>query len=344
MQIRSSQRLQVAKAPQKPEGSKPQPDSETPIAELSQEKVEFKGKKGYDEGEIEVTMKAPLSHKIIAGAGVLGVLGCLGRVALQVAQEPTTTGKVIAGAGALAAGVAGYAAADLSSGFFHHFIDNYPKKPDVAKPGELTWNTPVIGDIAAEFQVHHHFTRDMENVPFISNLRHVGQVMGPVLLGLAAFGPSAAVTAAGGAFAAASFLGQGYHRWAHEPNPPKIAKFLQKTGIAQSKQDHFNHHRMPWSDNYCIINGMWNPVLTNNDFWRKWEGAIYKVTGAEPNSWRDPGVKELALGEIDKAEFLERRKDDKRAFKQTVKDAGEREALMYKLHGQEHLANYQAPD
>ncbi len=118
---------------------------------------------------------------------------------------------------------------------------------------------------------------------------------------------------------------------------------MQKVGLAQSKEDHFTHHKMPWSDNYCIVNGMWNPLLNKSDAWRKWEGVIHKVTGAEPNSWRDPGVKELALGEITKGEFLERRSGDNKVFRQTVKNAGERDALMFKLHGREELTNHHAP-
>ncbi len=168
------------------------------------------------------------------------------------------------------------------------------------------------------------------------------------MVAIAALAPgSGLVGAAGAAFGGAMvgglFLTQASHRWTHEPEPPKIAKFLQKVGMAQGKEDHFVHHRMPWSDNYCIVNGMFNPVLTKNDFWRKWEGAIHKVTGAEPNSWRDPGVKELALGEITKEEFLERRGEDKKIFKQKVKDADERNALKFKLHGREDLTENHAP-
>ncbi len=48
---------------------------------------------------------------------------------------------------------------------------------------------------------------------------------------------------------------------------------------------------MPWSDNYCIVNGMWNRLLTKTHFFRKWEKMIHTVTGAEPHCWKDPGVK-----------------------------------------------------
>ncbi|MGE0496177.1 MAG: fatty acid desaturase CarF family protein [Vulcanimicrobiota bacterium] len=301
------------------------------------------GDKGYDGEKVNVKFGAPLSHKLVAAAGALGTAACVGRMLWQVAEQPTLGAKIAWGAGALAAGVAGYAAADFGSGVFHHFIDNYPKKPDIAKPGELSWNTPVIGDMAAEFQVHHHFTRDLEKVPFISNLYPSGKFMWAGLAALAAFSPNAAVTAAGTAFLGGAFLAQGSHRWTHEPNPPAIGKFLQKVGLAQSKEDHYTHHKMPWADHYCIVNGMWNPVLTRNDFWRKWEGLIYRTTGAEPNSWRDPGVKELALGEITKEEFLNRRPEDKKIFQSLVRASGEREALMPWLHGREELTENHAP-
>lgn len=301
------------------------------------------GSDSYDGKEIKVNGPAPLSHKVVAGIATAGAALCAAKVGMHVLSQPTIGGKVAAGAMAFGAGVAGLAAADLGSGVFHHFIDNYPKKPDLAKPGELTWNTPIIGDVAAEFQVHHHFTRDLETVPFVSNLYAGGRVLAPALLALGALSNSPAALAAGGAFLAGGFFAQGSHRWTHMPNPPAIAKFTQKVGLTQSKEDHHTHHKMPWSDNYCIVNGMWNPVLTRNDFWRKWEGAIYKLTGAEPNSWRDPGVKELALGEISKEEFLERRQEDKKTFLGKVKEADEREALRPYLYGRDDLTEYHAP-
>ncbi|MCA9793952.1 MAG: hypothetical protein KC910_19220 [Candidatus Eremiobacteraeota bacterium] len=253
------------------------------------------------EDRVEVGVRTPLKHKVAAALCLGSGVAIAANIVRDVAGQPGLGNKVATGALALGAAVAGYVSADLSSGIFHHFIDNYPNE-----------DTPVIGKMAYEFQTHHHNIHSLEKVSYISNLYEVGRVMWAPLLATAVLNPGPAASAFTLAFLEGGYLAQGSHRWAHMDNPPAIAKVLQKVGLAQSKPNHQAHHKMPWDDYYCIVNGMWNKPLGKVDFFRKWEKAIYKVTGAEPNSWKDPAVKAFALGEINKDEFL-KQKDLNRA-------------------------------
>jgi ubiquitin-conjugating enzyme E2 variant len=101
-------------------------------------------------------------------------------------------------------------------------------------------------------------------------------------------------------------LAQASHRWSHMKSPPGLAKVLQKVKIAQSPENHRRHHRAPFDENYCIVNGALNGVLARTNFWRHMERGVFKLTGAEPNCWKDPIIKEMALGKLSRAEALEK--------------------------------------
>ncbi|MGE0487965.1 MAG: fatty acid desaturase CarF family protein [Vulcanimicrobiota bacterium] len=256
--------------------------------------------------------KTPLMHKL-AAAAVVGTGAWVSyNVLSQIAAQPGIGAKVAAGAMALGGAAAGYVAADFGSGIFHHWVDNYPN-PD--KPG-------MVGKMAREFIHHHYHAHDMEEVSLTSNLWNAGRFLWAPMGAMALANPHYAVASAGLAFLSAGFMAQGFHRWAHMDNPPALAKVLQKVGLAQTPENHNTHHRPPWDQNYCIVNGMWNETLAKNDFWRKWEVGIQKVTGAEPNSWKDPSVKSLALGEITHEEFLAHRDENRKAFIEKIKEDG----------------------
>ena len=286
-------------APAKAQGSTPQTESTEEVYTPT------------PDGTISPDVKSeptPLINKLACGA-VLGSAAWLAtNVALQVAGAGSVAGAVALGAGALASAAAGYVAADLTSGVFHHWIDNYP-----------TYQTPVIGDTAYAFQVHHHKVHDLETESIWTNMAAAGRFMWIPMAAVAATGPNLAVQAATLGFTLGGFLAQGSHRWTHEKNPPKIASLLQKMHLMQSREQHALHHKMPWADNYCIVNGMWNPLLSRTHFFRKWEKAIYQVTGKEPHCWKDPGVKAFALGQISENEFLANQGLNRKIFRNIVK-------------------------
>lgn len=290
-----------------------QPPAEAPKDEeaSSRDVVQYKGEflRGgrYDmSAETEAAFKGVKPSKKDVGVAALmtgSALLTAVNIGTQIAGLPGLTGKLI-GAGVTAGMlVAGYAATDLASGVFHHWIDNYPKP-----------NTPFIGKLAAEFQLHHRDHYSLLKSPFISNCARAGIFLAPAMAGVAVANPHFAVSAFSLSFLAGGFFAQGSHRWTHSENPPAIGRFMQKFGLAQTKKDHAEHHDMPWATNYCIVNGMWNPLMEKYDGWRKLENVYHKLTGAEPETWNDVATKKLALGEIDKPTFLEMQRETLKDF------------------------------
>ncbi|MGE0489341.1 MAG: fatty acid desaturase CarF family protein [Vulcanimicrobiota bacterium] len=229
----------------------------------------------------------------ITGAGCVLAGGiAAARIAAEVASAPGVAAKVALGAGVVASAAAGLMAADFTSGVFHWAIDNYPNE-----------NTPLVGGIAKEFQ-NHHDTPSMDHVSVWENVAPAATAMVGPMAALAIFTPHPMLAAAGLAFTGGAVLAQASHRWSHMSNPPTTARVLQKLGISQTSANHAKHHTDPFDEYYCIVNGKFNPLLTRTNFWRKMEKGVHKITGAEPNSWKDPKVKALAMGEVTKAELL----------------------------------------
>jgi ubiquitin-conjugating enzyme E2 variant len=225
----------------------------------------------------------------------------------QIAQLPGITAKVAAGALAAGSVVAGWAAADFGSGIFHWAVDNYP-----------TRNTPVLGKLADEFQNHHHERYSILKNSSWSNLSQAGVFATIPLVALGLANPHYAITAGLTSMMFGTTMTQASHRWSHDAKCSKFAKTLQKLHIAQSRKNHAMHHAAPWDDYYCIVNGMWNPLLHRTNFWRKLEKGVYMVTGRESKAWRDPGVKALALGQITREQFEADRKVNRAIFREVA--------------------------
>lgn len=45
---------------------------------------------------------------------------------------------------------------------------------------------------------------------------------------------------------------------------------------------HGAHHKSPFEGNYCIVSGLWNPLLDNTGFFRKLEDLVHATTKVEP--------------------------------------------------------------
>ena len=77
------------------------------------------------------------------------------------------------------------------------------------------------------------------------------------------------------------FCSQGneVHAMSHRPDKVtnKLIRFLQKTGIFQSKKMHRWHHKAPYETNFCVMSDFCNPILNKINFWEKVELLILKV-------------------------------------------------------------------
>lgn len=62
----------------------------------------------------------------------------------------------------------------------------------------------------------------------------------------------------------------------------------QEAGVLVSRKNHGAHHRSPFDGHYCIVSGMWDPLLDGTEFFRKLEHFFHQRTGVEPRSWYEP--------------------------------------------------------
>lgn len=187
-----------------------------------------------------------------------------------------------------AAVCAGAVMAELFSGCFHWATDNY---------GSL--DTPVVGFACAAFQGHHLAPWTIHFRPTINNVYKIARPLVPLTL-LAGW----LLPPGWSAFAATTFFGQmlaqEFHRWSHTPTT-KLApwqRWMQSHGIAMTTAEHCRHHRPPFAAQYCILNGMLNPLLDSRPvlFWRRLESFFFRLTGVEPNCWK--GEKGAAIRDV----------------------------------------------
>ncbi len=73
--------------------------------------------------------------------------------------------------------------------------------------------------------------------------------------------------------------GNEVHAMSHRPDKITglLARFLQKTGIFQSKKMHRWHHKAPYETNFCIMSDFVNPILNKIAFWKRLEYLILKI-------------------------------------------------------------------
>ncbi|KAK8450495.1 hypothetical protein SEVIR_6G036901v4 [Setaria viridis] len=197
----------------------------------------------------------------------------------------TSASLVAAGSGGsaaepLAAALAAYSLADLATGVYHWFVDNY---------GDA--NTPVFGAQIAAFQGHHRYPSTITRREPCNNLhalaRAAALALVPADAALSAASAPAAAHAFAGAFAACVVLSQQFHAWAHEKRrrlPPGV-EALQAAGVLVSRAQHAAHHRQPYNTNYCIVSGMWNGVLDRYRVFEALEMVVFLRTGVRPRSW-----------------------------------------------------------
>ena len=75
-----------------------------------------------------------------------------------------------------------------------------------------------------------------------------------------------------------------------------VVGWLQKWKLVVGKGEHGVHHRSPYGEKYCIVNGMWNGVLDKSGFFRRLEWIVWKWRGVEPIAWKlDGKLREEAL-------------------------------------------------
>lgn len=189
--------------------------------------------------------------------------------AVQIARTIST------GSGALRlalTGLGAYVASDLISGVFHWAGDTI---------GDET--VPFLGpNFIQPFRIHHVDQLAITRHDLIeTNGNNCIIVSGPLVVAFLVLPARESWLFHACAFMAflAAFVvaTNQFHKWAHEPRPPRIARVLQACGLILSTPHHDLHHAAPHDRHYCITVGWLNPLLDVVGFFRGAEWAIARV-------------------------------------------------------------------
>jgi ubiquitin-conjugating enzyme E2 variant len=171
--------------------------------------------------------------------------------------------------------VLGYALADFVSGAVHWFCDTF-----------FSPTTPVVGRVIFRFRDHHDHPQTIVELGFLEQDINNLFLPVPVLAwlwwhDLPTTGRPAVLFAA--AFLLALSFGTSatnlFHKWAHDPAPPTIARWLQRIGLSQSPERHWVHHR-DHSRGFCVTSGWMNRLLDPIRFFPRLEQGLRALMAA----------------------------------------------------------------
>lgn len=197
---------------------------------------------------------------VLEVSAMLTFVGTSGWIGLEVAEG---AGQHGAWAWALLPLIVlGYVAADLLTGFFHFFADNFGSE-----------RTPVLGPaFVFRFRQHHALPKHICTLSFRQlNGSHV-LVAIPLLLPIAWL----PIASSGWALSLAVFgwtmlffgvATNQIHRWAHDARCPAWVRPLQRMRLILSPEHHAIHHRRPHDLHFCITNGWLNALLDRYAVW-----------------------------------------------------------------------------
>lgn len=194
---------------------------------------------------------APRSRRL-AGVAVFGVfLVELAAVAGNLAAAVARGGQIVW----LPIGfVLGILLTDFISGLVHWLCDRFGSE-----------RTPLLGRfLIAPFREHHRSPGAMTHHSLLrvnhNNAIGISAVLAICLLWPASGPPSVLGQSFLLAFALAVYGTNTVHMWAHHPDPPTVARWLQRAGLALRPAHHERHHQNGVG-HYCITTGWLNPAL-----------------------------------------------------------------------------------
>jgi len=209
-----------------------------------------------------------LRRTILAASIVLSV-ALTAWVALNIAQF-VTKGWWIA---VLLAVPVGIAAIDFLTGIVHWGCDRF---------GDAT--TPVVGPLLIRaFREHHIEPSKMVDHDWIETNGEPCFLAALALVVLAVLGPGvqssvgAAMVTVVWTMAMAGAWANQVHKWAHMERPPRLARGLQRAGLALRPCEHACHHRAPHESGYCISTGWMNPLLDRLGLWAWLERSLRRA-------------------------------------------------------------------
>jgi len=204
---------------------------------------------------------------------------------LLIAFVVQTARTITTGSGALrlvVTGLSAYVASDLISGVVHWAGDTLGDE-----------SVPFVGpNFIKPFRIHHVDQLAITRHDLIeTNGNNCIVVLGPLAAAFLIL-PSRD----GWFFDACVFMAflavfvvatNQFHKWAHQTNPPRIARVLQASGLILTTPHHDRHHAPPHDRHYCITVGWLNPLLDFIGFFR---GAEWVITQVRPH-WLHAGAR-----------------------------------------------------
>lgn len=169
------------------------------------------------------------------------------------------------------AALLGVCAADVATGATHWLFDRC-----------FDERTPWLGPAFVKpFREHHRDPTAIVRHGFLEVSGNNALALTPVLwacLPLAGeFGRGLFETlglAFAGAGAAAAFVTNQIHRWAHAARAPRWVRWLQRRRVILSPAHHARHHQGAHDRAYCVTTGWMNPVLDGVGVFRSAERSL----------------------------------------------------------------------
>jgi ubiquitin-conjugating enzyme E2 variant len=224
------------------------------------------------------------AHRMLELAAIVVFGALLALLAVRIAgslgQAPWTLPLAL---------VAAMIGADFLSGLVHWGADTWG-----------TVETPLLGgSLIRSFREHHVDPKSITQHDFIEANGNSCLVLLPVVALAFALPIS---TGAPWGLLGATFLGilcfflaatNEIHKRAHQDNPPRLFRVLQRMHVLLSPRVHDIHHESPFARYYCITTGWLNAPLTAIGFFSTVEKIITRTTGAIPR--QDDIGREAAL-------------------------------------------------
>jgi ubiquitin-conjugating enzyme E2 variant len=214
-------------------------------------------------------------HRTYELCGMALAVSMTAWLTFRIAQSPSLSGWWMP-----LAGLVGILLADFTSGLFHWGFD--------------TWggvDTPIVGKLAIRTFRHHHVDQKaITRHDFIeTNGHNITLTVIYSAVGFYVFRGGKEITLVDvfiGQFLVCATFFTGFtsqiHKWAHQDNPSKVVRFLQRTRIILDPTHHSKHHSAPYNRNYCITVGWLNGPLRWVRFFETLERTITAITGAIP--------------------------------------------------------------
>lgn len=177
---------------------------------------------------------------------------------------------------AAAAVLLGVITADFVSGLVHWIGDTW---------GRESW--PVVGNgLIRGFREHHADPRAITRHDGVETNGSAALGLLPVMvlaLGLPAGGPTEKARVLFLVVLAVSLVATNQiHKWAHQDEPPRPVRVLQRLRLVLPPDHHAVHHAPPFDRYYCITTGWLNRPLAAAGLFRGLERCVSFLSGATP--------------------------------------------------------------